>query len=61
VKGVSYPVQTYKVDGLLNNQANKTSYTEHQIPGLSLILDQSKIESRALVRKRIKEVLDLLD
>ena len=61
VKGVSYPVQTYKVEGLMMNQADQFGLTEHQIPGLSLILDQSKIENRALVRKKIKEVLDLLE
>jgi len=42
-------------------QADQLGLTEHQIPGLSLILDQSKIENRALVRKKIKEVLDLLE
>ncbi|MEK9763078.1 MAG: adenylate/guanylate cyclase domain-containing protein [Deltaproteobacteria bacterium] len=61
VKGVSYPVQTYKVEGLMMDQADQFGLTEHQIPGLSLILDQSKIENRALVRKKIKEVLDLLE
>ena len=61
VKGVSYPVQTYKVEGLVEEQTDKTGYTAHQIPGLSLILDQNKIENRALVRKKIKEALDLLD
>ena len=61
VKGVSYPVQTYKVEGLMMEQAEQFGLTEHQIPGLSLILDQSKIENRALVRKKIKEVLDLLE
>ncbi len=61
VKGVSYPVQTYKVEGLMMEQADQFGLTEHQIPGLSLILDQSKIENRALVRKKIKEVLDLLE
>jgi adenylate cyclase len=61
VKGVSYPVQTYKVEGLMVDQADQFGLTEHQIPGLSLILDQSKIENRALVRKKIKEVLDLLE
>ena len=57
VKGVSYPVQTYKVEGLMMEPADQFGLTEHQIPGLSLILDQSKIENRALVRKKIKEVL----
>ena len=61
VKGVSYPVQTYKVEGLMMEPANQFGLTEHQIPGLSLILDQSKIENRVLVRKKIKEVLDLLE
>ncbi|MDG2196607.1 MAG: adenylate/guanylate cyclase domain-containing protein [SAR324 cluster bacterium] len=61
VKGVSYPVQTYKVEGLMMEQADQFGLTEHQIPGLSLILDQSKIENRALVRKKIKEVLTLLE
>ena len=61
VKGVSYPVQTYKVEGLMMDQADQFGLTEHQIPGLSLILDQSKIENRVLVRKKIKEVLDLLE
>ena len=61
VKGVSYPVQTYKVEGLMMDQADQFGLTEHQIPGLSLILDQSKIENRSLVRKKIKEVLDLLE
>ena len=61
VKGISYPVQTYKVEGLMMDQADQFGLTEHQIPGLSLILDQSKIENRALVRKKIKEVLDLLE
>ena len=61
VKGVSYPVQTYKVEGLMMEQADQLGLTEHQIPGLSLILDQSKIENRALVRKKIKEVLELLE
>ncbi len=61
VKGVSYPVQTYKVEGLMMEQADQFGLTEHQIPGLSLILDQSKIQNRALVRKKIKEVLDLLE
>ena len=61
VKGVSYLVQTYKVEGLMMDQADQFGLTEHQIPGLSLILDQSKIENRALVRKKIKEVLDLLE
>ena len=61
VKGVSYPVQTYKVEGLMMEPADQFVLTEHQIPGLSLILDQSKIENRALVRKKIKEVLDLLE
>ena len=61
VKGVSYPVQTYKVEGLMMEPADQFGLTEHQIPGLSLILDQSKIENRALVRKKIKEVLDLLE
>ncbi len=61
VKGVSYPVQTYKVEGLMVDQADQFGLTEHQIPGLSLILDQSKIENRALIRKKIKEVLDLLE
>ena len=61
VKGISYPVQTYKVEGLITEQADQFGLTEHQIPGLSLILDQSKIENRSLVRKKIKEVLDLLD
>ena len=61
VKGVSYPVQTYKVEGLMMEPADQFGLTEHQIPGLSLILDQSKIENRVLVRKRIKEVLDLLE
>ena len=61
VKGVSYPVQTYKVEGFMMDQADQFGLTEHQIPGLSLILDQSKIENRALVRKKIKEVLDLLE
>ena len=61
VKGVSYPVQTYKVEGLMMEQADQFGLTEHQIPGLSLILDQSKIENRALVRKKIKEVLELLE
>ena len=61
VKGVSYPVQTYKVEGLLTDQTDREGYTEHQIPGLSLILDQNKIENRALVRKKIKDALDLLD
>ena len=61
VKGVSYPVQTYKVEGLMMDQADQFGLTEHQIPGLSLILDQSKIKNRALVRKKIKEVLDLLE
>ena len=60
VKGVSYPVQTYKVEGLLTDQTDREGYTEHQIPGLSLILDQNKIENRALVRKKIKDALDLL-
>ena len=61
VKGVSYPVQTYKVEGLMMEEADQFGLTEHQIPGLSLILDQSKIENRALVRKKIKEVLNLLE
>ena len=61
VKGVSYPVQTYKVEGLMMDQADQFGLTEHQITGLSLILDQSKIENRALVRKKIEEVLDLLE
>ena len=61
VKGVSYPVQTYKVEGLMIEPADQFGLTEHQIPGLSLILDQSKIENRVLVRKKIKEVLDLLE
>ncbi len=61
VKGVSYPVQTYKVEGLMMDHTDQFGLTEHQIPGLSLILDQSKIENRALVRKKIKEVLDLLE
>ena len=61
VKGVSYPVQTYKVEGLLTDQTDREGYTKHQIPGLSLILDQNKIENRALVRKKIKDALDLLD
>ena len=61
VKGVSYPVQTYKVEGLMMEPADQFGLTEHQIPGLSLILDQSKIENRVLVRKKIKEVLDLLE
>ena len=61
VKGISYPVQTYKVEGLITEQADQFGLAEHQIPGLSLILDQSKIENRSLVRKKIKEVLDLLD
>ena len=61
VKGVSYPVQTYKVEGLMMEPADQFGLTKHQIPGLSLILDQSKIENRVLVRKKIKEVLDLLE
>ena len=61
VKGVSYPVQTYKVEGLMMEPADQFGLTEHQIPGLSLVLDQSKIENRVLVRKKIKEVLDLLE
>ena len=61
VKGISYPVQTYKVEGLITEQADQFGLAEHQIPGLSLILDQSKIENRVLVRKKIKEVLDLLE
>ena len=61
VKGVSYPVQTYKVEGLMMEPADQFGLTEHQIPGLSLNLDQSKIENRALVRKKIKEVLELLE
>ena len=54
VKGISYPVQTYEVVKISQENDN---LIERNIPGLSLSIDKSEIEDNKIVIKVIYEVL----
>ena len=54
VKGISFPIQTYEVLGLMIENENKI---KKNIPGLSLTFDKSEIEDSNIAVKLVSEVL----
>ena len=54
VKGVSYPIQTYEVDGFKTNNKN---LIEKSIPGFSISFDKSEIEDNKVAIKLLSQVL----
>jgi len=60
VKGISYPVKTYIVQGLSKISSRKNKALKENIPGLNLSLDSSKIENSEAVLKVLKDAMNLI-
>ena len=60
VKGVSHPVQTYKVIELVNASPRKDTKLEEDIPGLSLALDPFSLEDHDAARQLLSAALKRL-
>ena len=60
VKGVSHPVQTYQVAGLVNATSQKGIVLEGAIPGLSLSLDPSGLEDHEAAKRLLATALERL-
>ena len=61
MKGVSYPVQTYQVAGLVNATSQKGIVLEGAIPGLSLSLDPSGLEDHEAAKRLLATALERLN
>ncbi|MBS1255198.1 MAG: Adenylate cyclase 1 [Deltaproteobacteria bacterium] len=57
VKGVSHPVQTYEVSGLIKESKQKESPIDSTMPGLSLTFDPSDLEDHEAARKLLSSAL----
>ncbi len=57
VKGISYPIQTYEVEGFKNKNNN---LIEKSIPGFTLSFDNSEIEDNKVAIKLLTKVLKKL-
>ena len=60
VKGVSHPVQTYNVEGLIKESKQKEGSIDSTIPGLSLSFDSSDLEDHETARKLLSSALKQL-
>ena len=60
VKGISYPVQTYEVVSLIDQDARKASSIEKTMPGLSLSFDPSALEDNETAIKLVADVMKRL-
>ena len=60
VKGVSHPVQTYNVEGLIKDSKQKEGSIDSTIPGLSLSFDSSDLEDHETARKLLSSALKQL-
>ena len=60
VKGVSHPVQTYQVIGLVDTSKPADTLMEKAIPGLSLALDPSGLEDHEAARQLLSAALKRL-
>ena len=61
VKGISYPVQTYYVEGMVNNISSEENGLNQNIPGFSLNLNLEHIEDRAFVKKSLLDAINQLE
>ena len=61
VKGVSHPVQTYKVSGLIKDSKQKESPIDCTMPGLSLAFDPFDLEDHDAAIKLLSSVLKQLN
>ena len=61
VKGISYPVQTYYVEGMVNNISSQENGLNQNIPGFSLNLNLEHIEDRAFVKKSLLDAINQLE
>ena len=61
VKGISYPVQTYNVEGMVNNKSSQENGLNQNIPGFSLNLNLEHIEDRAFVKKSLLDAINQLE
>ena len=60
VKGVSHPVQTYNVEGLIKESKQKEGSIDSTIPGLSLSFDSSDLEDHETARELLSSALKQL-
>jgi class 3 adenylate cyclase len=60
VKGISYPVQTYEVVSLIDQDARKARSIEKSMPGLSLSFDPSELEDNDTAIKLVADVMKRL-
>ena len=60
VKGISYPVKTYIVQGLSKISTRKNKALKENIPGLNLSLDPSEIENSEAALKLLKDAMNLI-
>ena len=61
VKGVSYPVQTFRVEGLKIKEAINRKCLDQAMPGFSLQLNPEQIENHTLVKQSLLEAINQLD
>ena len=60
VKGISHPVQTYQVLGLVKESEDKDSRFEQTIPGLTLALDPLVLQDHEAARNLLSTALERL-
>tara|TARA_B110000014_G_scaffold257476_1_gene242115 strand:- start:193 stop:1212 length:1020 start_codon:yes stop_codon:yes gene_type:complete len=60
VKGISYPIQTYIVNGFSKKKSKKIAALSEKIPGLNLSLDPSEIDNREVALKVLNDAIKLI-
>ena len=60
VKGVSFPVQTYYVEGLINKSDSKNLSIEQNLPGFSMLFNPEQIDDKELVKQSLTNALNQL-
>ena len=61
VKGISYPVQTYYVEGMVNNISSQENGLNQNIPGFSLNLNFEHIKDRDFIKKSLLDAINQLE
>ena len=60
VKGVSFPVQTYCVEGIVNKSDSKNLSIEQNLPGFSMLFNPEQIDDKELVKQSLTNALNQL-
>ena len=60
MKGVSFPVQTYCVEGLVNKSGSKNLSIEQNLPGFSMLFNPEQIDDKELVKQSLTNALNQL-